>query len=172
VSEFNVFKAASKLNMKGTYAIWQTSPTKTTTVDLEDIYLTGDLTIITNAPIDFGNTSFISSSVPARAIIISTYVPPSGTSCSTNGGDCSIYSKNKIEFDRGVITDPNDGIAGLLYTTGKMAIKNQGSAADGALYAGSMDIKNGFDITYNARIAQILGFGVGLEQTRWQELPT
>ena len=139
--------------------------------DLDGIDLTGDLTIITNAPIDFGNTSSITSSVPAQLVVISTYIPPAGSSCTTNGGDCSIYMKNKITFDNGVDSDPTDGIAALLYTSGKLEIKNSADG-EGALYAGSMDIKNGYDITYNSRIAKVLGFGAGLQPTLWQELAT
>jgi hypothetical protein len=55
-----------------------------------------------------------------------------------------------------------------------MSFKNTGgqsSSGEGALYAGSMDIKNGFDVTYNGRIERILGFGVGMQQTLWQEIP-
>ena len=77
--------------------------------------------------------------------------------------------ENQIEFDAGDVDDPNDAIAALLYTTGKMAWKNHGEA-DGALYAGTMDIKNGFEVIYNSRIAKVLGFGVGLEPTLWQEV--
>ena len=33
-----------------------------------------------------------------------------------------------------------------------------------------MDIKNGFDIVYNPRIANILGFGSSLVPTLWEEL--
>ena len=85
-------------------------------------------------------------------------------------GDCSIYGKNAIEFDDGATpTDLTDGIAGLIYTTGKMAFKNK-PEMEGALYAGAMDIKNGFDIVYNPRIANILGFGSALVPTLWEEL--
>ena len=42
--------------------------------------------------------------------------------------------------------------------------------ADGALYAGSMDIKNGFRITYNSRIEKITGFGSALQQILWKEI--
>jgi hypothetical protein len=75
-----------------------------------------------------------------------------------------------VEFDRGVEEDPNDGVVGLLYTTGKMAFKNQGDPGEGALYAGAMDLKNGFDIVYNSRIERVMGFGTNLEATLWQEL--
>lgn len=173
VSQFNAYVGSNRSNMRGTFAIWQTSPSQSTKVDLESIRLSGDLTVITNAPIDFGNTTTISTApgvTSAQLVVISLYVPPQNTTCDTNGGECSIYSKNQIVFDDGADTDPNDGIAGLLYTTGKMAVKNQGSAAEGALYAGSMDIKNGFAIEYSSRIERILGFGDALEPTLWQEL--
>ena len=89
--------------------------------------------------------------------IISTYVPPTGTTCdvnliATNGGDCSIFAGNSINFDNGTDGDLTDKVAILVYTPGKMAIKNN-ALGDGALYAGSLDVKNGFDVQYNARIA-------------------
>ena len=52
----------------------------------------------------------------------------------------------------------------------QMAMKNSANSAEGALYAGSMDLKNGFEVVYNSRIERILGFGQALEQTLWQEL--
>jgi hypothetical protein len=172
VDDFNTFKSLNAASMSGTYAIWQESPSSATVLDLESITLGGDLTIITNAPIDFGNTATIGSvgGIAAELVVVSTYIPPAGSSCTTNGGDCSIYSKNAIVFDNGDDDDLTDGVAGLVYTPGKMAVKNSGSAADGALYAGTMDIKNGFEIIYNSRISRILGFGTGLEPTLWQEL--
>ena len=133
--------------------------------------LAGDTTIVTNAPVDFDNTTSIELAAGVSAadlVVISLYVP-TGT-CGTNGGDCSIYGKNAIEFDRGDPLDPNDGVAGLLYTTGKMSFKNKGTPGEGALYSGSMDIKNGFDIIYNPRIERVLGFGVALETVLWEEL--
>jgi len=139
-------------------------------VDLEDMTLSGDLTIVTNAPITLGNTGEITTTSAATLVLVSLYVPPTGTTCSTNGGDCSIFGKNSVVFDSGDPADPDDGIAGLLYTPGKMAFKNQSNGADGALYAGSMDIKNGFDITYNSRIERIAGFGGVLERTLWREI--
>jgi hypothetical protein len=171
VSTADVAIDAVRTTMSGDWAIWQTSPTQSTVVDLDGIVLAGDTTIITNAPIDFGNTSSIELAAGVEAadlVIISLYVP-TGT-CGTNGGDCSIYGKNAIEFDRGDPLDPEDGVAGLLYTTGKMSFKNKGTPGEGALYAGSMDIKNGFDIIYNPRIERILGFGTALETVLWEEL--
>jgi hypothetical protein len=139
-------------------------------LDANDIVLSGDTTIITNAPVDFGNTNTISLAAgvdSAKFVVISLY-EPTGT-CNDNGGDCSIYGKNSINFDAGDADDPDDGVVGLLYTTGKMGFKNK-PEMEGALYAGAMDIKNGFAITYNSRVDQILGFGGALEETLWEEL--
>jgi hypothetical protein len=171
VSTANVAIDALRTNMSGDWAIWQTSPTQSTLLDLENLVLAGDTTIVTNAPVDFGNTTSIELAAGVSAadlVVISLYVP-TGT-CGTNGGDCSIYGKNAIEFDRGDLLDPNDGVAGLLYTTGKMSFKNKGTPGEGALYSGSMDIKNGFDIIYNPRVERVLGFGVSLETVLWEEL--
>jgi len=45
--------------------------------------------------------------------------------------------KNAIEFDSGVQSNPDDGVVGLLYTTGKMAFVNSSNniadVGDGAL---------------------------------------
>jgi hypothetical protein len=171
VSDFNTYVNANKLSMQGNFAIWQTNPTQATKILLDGIVLSGDLTVISNAPIDFGNTTTISTSASSsEMVVVSLYVPPTGTTCSDVGGDCSIYGQNAVEFDRGVEEDPNDGVVGLLYTTGKMAFKNQGDPGEGALYAGAMDLKNGFDIVYNSRIERVMGFGTNLEATLWQEL--
>jgi hypothetical protein len=51
-----------------------------------------------------------------------------------------------------------------------MAFKNQGNEADGSLYAGSMDLKNGFNIQYGDRIAALPGFGQALTRRLWVEL--
>jgi hypothetical protein len=178
VSSFQTYFNANKTTMTGTFAIWQTAPSQATKISLDGIKLSGDLTIITNAPVDLGNTSCITTgsgcpsagAAPADFTLVSLYVPPTGSTCDTNGGNCSIYSQNKIVFDVGVASDPNDGIAGLVYTPGKMAVKNQGSSGEGALYAGSMDIKNGFSIAYNSRIERQLGFGLSFQRTLWKEL--
>ena len=64
----------------------------------------------------------------------------------------------------------DDGIAGLLYTTGKMAFKNKPRRWRAPCTPGAMDIKNGFGIVYNSRIASVLGFGSALAPTLWEEL--
>ena len=59
VSTANVAIDAVRTNMSGVWAVWQTSPTQSTLLDLEDLVLAGDTTIVTNAPVDFDNTTSI-----------------------------------------------------------------------------------------------------------------
>ncbi|HEX6130091.1 MAG TPA: hypothetical protein VF044_00035, partial [Actinomycetota bacterium] len=178
VTAFNAYVLADRTSLDGEFAVWQASPSQMTRISLDGITLGGDLTIVTNAPVDFGNTTTISLApgvTSAELIVVSLYVPPVNTTCDTNGGECSIYAQNSVVFDDGDAADPDDGIAALLYTPGKMAFKNTGgtvSNGEGALYAGGMDLKNGFEVEYNGRVERTLGFGVGLEQTLWQELNT
>ncbi len=178
---FNDPVAYPKTNMKGVYAVWQTSPAcsqiastagpNCTKLDLSGLTVGGDLTIITNAPVDFGNTATITANAPARVVIVSLYVPNASSTCSGNSaGDCSIYGKNSIVFDAGDPNNLNDGISALLYTPGKCAFKQQFNAADGALYCGSIDVRNGFTIAYNPRVAQVAGFGGILQQVSWKEI--
>jgi hypothetical protein len=180
VTNFNTYVTAHKTSLTGTFAVWQRTPTASTYVNLDGIKLSGDFTLITNAPVNFGNTSTVSttsSSITADAFVVSTY-QPTGTCTAalvnSGGADCSIYGKNAIEFDSGVQSNPDDGVVGLLYTTGKMAFVNSSNniadVGDGALYAQSMDFKNGFNVIYNSRVERVLGFGASYEQILWQEL--
>jgi hypothetical protein len=180
VTNFNTYVTAHKTNLTGTFAVWQRTPSSSTYINLDGITLGGDFTLITDAPVSFGNTSTVSttsSSVSADAFVVSTY-QPTGTCTAalvnTGGADCSIYGKNAIEFDSGVQSNPDDGVVGLLYTTGKMAFVNSSNniadVGDGALYAQSMDFKNGFNVIYNPRVERVLGFGASYEQVLWQEL--
>jgi hypothetical protein len=179
-SDFNTYVAAHKTSLTGTFAVWQRSPSSSTYINLDGITLSGDFNLITNAPVNFGNTTTVStttSSISADAFVMSTYQPTGACTAdlvNTGGADCSIYGKNAIEFDSGVQSNPDDGVVGLLYTTGKMAFVNSSNniadVGDGALYAQSMDFKNGFNVIYNARVERVLGFGASYEQVLWQEL--
>jgi hypothetical protein len=180
VSDFNTYVTAHKSAISGTFAVWQRTPSSSTAINLDGIRLAGDFTLITNAPVNWGNTSTVtttSSSIAADLFVVSTYQPTGSCTAdlvNTGGADCSIYGKNSIEFDSGVQSDPNDGVVGLLYTTGKMAFVNASNniadVGDGALYAQSMDFKNGFNVIYNSRVERVLGFGASYEQVLWQEL--
>ena len=180
VADFNSYLSTHKTSLTGTFAVWQRTPTSTTYIDLDGITLSGDFTLITNAPVNFGNTSTVtttSTSIAADLVVNSSYQPTGSCTAAlvnTGGADCSIYGKNAVEFDAGDAADPDDGVVGLLYTTGKMAFVNSAnnfdSTGDGALYAQSMDFKNGFNIIYNSRVERVLGFGTTLEQVLWQEI--
>jgi hypothetical protein len=187
VADFNAYVATHKSSLTGTFAVWQSNPapmsnpggcstSSTTQICLDGPTLSGDFTLWTNAPVDFANTNTISTTsaaVSADLVVVSTYQPASGTSCTSNGGDCSIYGQNSVRFDGGVASDPNDGVVGLLYTTGKMAFKqhpNSQSPGEGGLYAGSMDLANNYPIIYNSRIERVVGGGIQYERTLWQEL--
>ena len=178
VSDFNTYVAAHKSALTGTFAVWQRSPSASTAISLDGITLSGDFTLITNAPVNWGNTSTVTTTAASSDLfVVSTYQPTGSCTAAlvnTGGADCSIYGKNSVEFDSGVQSDPNDGVVGLLYTTGKMAFVNASNniadVGDGALYAQSMDFKNGFNVIYNSRVERVLGFGASYEQTLWQEL--
>jgi len=187
VKDFNAYVATHNSSLTGTFAVWQRSPapmsnpgncttSSTTQICLNGPTLSGDFTLITNAPVDFGNTNTISTtstSVSADMVVVSTYQPASGTSCDSNGGDCSIYGQNSVRFDGGDPTNPDDGVVGLLYTTGKMAFKqhpNSQPPGEGGLYAASMDLANNYPIVYNSRIERVIGGGTQYERTLWQEL--
>ncbi len=178
VTDFNTYVTAHKSALTGTFAVWQRSASSSTAINLDGITLGGDFTLITNAPVTFGNTSTVTTTAAsADLFVVSTYQPTGSCTASlvnTGGADCSIYGKNSVEFDSGVQSDPNDGVVGLLYTTGKMAFVNSSNniadVGDGALYAQSMDFKNGFNVIYNSRVERVLGFGASYEQTLWQEL--
>lgn len=159
----------------GVYAIWESAPSHTASgrIDLEGLNIAGDVTIVTNAPIYLGNANapaITTTSTGATLVIVSLYT--GSGQCSDGGGDCSIYAKNGLDVDGGDPADPEDGVAALFYTPGKMSFKNEGDPSSGALYAGSFDAKNGFDMSYSNRIERVLGFGQALEQTLWQECPS
>jgi hypothetical protein len=178
VSDFNTYLTTHETSLTGTFAVWQRSPSSSTYIDLDGITLGGDVTLVTNAPINFGNTSTVtttSSSVASDLSVITTYQPTGSCTAAlviTDSADCSIYGKNAIEFDAGDPNDPDDGVVALLYTTGKMAFGNgpQPDVGNGALYSQSMDFKNSFNVIYNARVERVLGFGASYQQVLWQEL--
>ena len=173
--------AATQASLTGTFAVWQRNPSQASGKHIvlpDNFKVGGDFTLITNAPVDFGNTSKISttsSSVTSDLTVVSTYAPTGSCSASlvmTGGADCSVYGKNAIEFDSGDAADPDDGVVGLLYTTGEMAFGNgpQPAIGEGALYANTMDFKNSFNVIYNSRVERVLGFGSTYEQVLWQEI--
>ncbi|MFA5785530.1 MAG: hypothetical protein WDA71_00855 [Actinomycetota bacterium] len=182
-ARFNVDKSVSDNGLtkadvtgfSGNYAIWQSNTSQSTPVVLPgELTLAGNTMIVTNAPIVFdgnnfdGNNITITSTQPGvikpLLVIVSLYAPPGQEmSCSDQGGDCSIWGKNKVQISSDVAT--------LFYTTGMMAFKNSANRGNGALYGGNMDVKNGFEVTYDSRVERVVGFGdVSLVRYSWEEL--
>jgi len=154
----------------GNYAVWQSNASQSTVLTLPGNWtIAGDTMVVTNAPIAFdGDNLTVASTQPGvirpLLVIVSLYAPPGQEmSCSDQGGDCSIWGKNKVQVTSDVAT--------IFYTTGKMAFKNSDNHGNGALYAGNMDVKNGFQVIYDSRVERIVGFGdTSLVRYSWEEL--
>ena len=151
--------------ISGTFYINQADPvSQSTRIDLTNTVITGDTTIITNTPIfTNGTTDEISD---ATLTLISTYDPPASSSCDVNddASECSMHIKNNLSI--------SGTTAVALYAPyGPVAIKNNAEQF-GAIFADSIQIKNNQTLTYDDRVARIVGFGeVTYEVTRWEELP-
>jgi hypothetical protein len=166
--------AGGGTGLAGTYVVWDANPNQANVLSLDRLKVRGDTVIYTNAPVDFGNTQTVSPQVAGSTplfAVISTYAPL-GSQCTngTGASDCGISGKNQVFFD--------PAIAVLLYTKGGIAFKNACNGGgcnqqnSGAYYANAIIVKNNFNLTYNQRISNLVGFGAAaLQQLSWQELP-
>jgi hypothetical protein len=164
VSDFHAYLAANLNNMRGTFYINQSGAvSQSNRLDLTNMQITGDLTIVTNTPVYSAAAGDNGSD--AIVLIASTYDPAPGTSCEVNhdNSDCAIHAKNHFSV--------SGSTAVLLYAPyGPVAVKNNAKQF-GAIYADSMEIKNNQEMTYDPRVDRIVGFGsVTLEPTKWVEL--
>ena len=66
MTDFNTYVTAHKNALTGTFAVWQRSPSSSTAINLDGITLAGDFTLITNAPVTFGNTSTVTTTAASR----------------------------------------------------------------------------------------------------------
>jgi hypothetical protein len=132
-------------------------------VDLSNVVITGDTTVVSNAPIYTDNTS--DNTTDAILTLVSTYRPPTGSICDVNRDDseCSIHLKNHFST--------TGNTACLIYAPyGPVAIKNN-QVQYGAIYAEAIEIKNNQTLTYDDRIQHVVGFGeVTYEVLSWIEL--
>jgi len=159
---------------EGTYVVWigpegtncLGTDAGTTALQLPNLTVTGDLTIITNGRIDLDNQNSITytgAGSGAVLALISLCGDSSAAICDQNGGSqCSISAKNGLNVD----TD----LATLFYTTGPMSMKNN-AGSGGAIYSGTLQVKNNISAFYNPAIARIIGFNEGYVRQSWQELP-
>ena len=165
VSEFQAYvDAQPDKRISGTFFVNQADPVnQDVRVDLSDVVITGDTTIVTNTPIFTNGTT--DDTADAVVVLVSTYQPPVGTSCDVNqdNSECAAHIKNNFA------TSGNTAV--LVYTPyGATAVKNN-AIQYGAVYADSIQIKNNQSLTYDARVERVVGVGnVTLEITNWQEV--
>jgi hypothetical protein len=152
VSDFQDYVAAHKTNFSGTFFVNQSGPVnQDVRVDLTNVTITGDTTIVTNTPI-FTN-GMDDNTTDAILTLVSTYKPPAGSTCDLNQdkSECSVHLKNNF--------DPSDKTAVLVYAPyGPVAVKNN-QIQFGAVYADTIEIKNNQSMTYDSRIERVVGFG-------------
>ncbi|HVL33753.1 MAG TPA: hypothetical protein VM600_09275, partial [Actinomycetota bacterium] len=172
VNDFHNYVATNGNRISGTFYINQAGPVgQHTRLDLTNVVIAGDTTIVTNTPIFTNGTTDAPSVDDAIVLLASTYQPPTGTSCDVNQdrSECSAHVKNNFAVCDPESDDP--GTAVLIYTPyGPTAVKNN-AVQCGAIYSDSIQIKNNQTLEYDARVERIVGFGPAtLEVTRWLEL--
>lgn len=165
ISQFQAYvNAQTEKRIQGTFVVFQSGTvSQSNRVDLTGVKIVGDTTIITNAPVFTNNTTDDTSD--AIFAVISTYQPPTGTSCDVNqdSSECAVHLKNNFSV--------SGNTAVLIYTPyGPAAVKNN-AVQFGVIYGDSVQVKNNQTMTYDARVDRIVGFGdVTLEITRWEEV--
>lgn len=164
VDEFHTYVAAQGKRIAGTFYINQETPVnQDTRLDLTGVVITADTTIVTNTPV-FAN-GIADDATDAIFTLVSTYQPPAGTTCDVNhdNSECAVHLKNNFAT--------TGATASLIYSPyGPTAIKNNAEHF-GVVYADSIQIKNNQTLTYDERVARVVGFGpVTYEITRWEEL--
>jgi len=164
VSDFQSYLSSHSNQLSGTFYINQSAPVnQDNRIDLTNAVVTGDLNLISNTPIFTNGTT--DQTTNAVAILISTYKPPTGSSCDLNQdkSECAIHLKNNFA------TSGNTAV--LVYTPyGPVAVKNN-AIQFGAIYSDSIQIKNNQSLTYDSRIERAVGFGDStLEVTKWLEV--
>ncbi len=164
VNDFQSYLSSHSNQLSGTFYVNQSSPVnENVRIDLTNAVVTGDLNIITNTPIFTNGTT--DQTTNAVAVLISTYKPPTGSSCDLNqdNSECAVHLKNNFA------TSGNTAV--LVYTPyGPVAVKNN-AIQFGAIYSDSIQIKNNQSLTYDSRIERTVGFGdATLEVTKWLEV--
>lgn len=164
VADFQTYLAANGSALQGTFYVNQSAPVnQDNRIDLSNAVVTGDLTIVSNAPIFTNGTT--DNTTDAIALLASTYQPPTATTCDVNNdnSECAIHLKNNFAT--------SGATAVLVYAPyGPVAVKNN-ALQSGAVYADSIEIKNNQSITYDPRVERLAGFGpVTLEIVKWLEM--
>jgi hypothetical protein len=151
-------------DLHGTFYVHDPGPAQSNRIDLTGAVVTGDTTIVTNAPV-FTGSATDSGSTQKLFVVASSYQPPAGSSCDVNhdASECAVHLKNQFQ--------PSCRTAVLVYANrGPVAVKNNAEQC-GAVYADSILVKNDQTLSFDARIQRVVGFGpTTFEVRRWEEL--
>ncbi|MBA3303528.1 MAG: polymer-forming cytoskeletal protein [Acidimicrobiia bacterium] len=156
---FQAWVGPNSTNLQGTHRVMDTTcrdaPGTSTPIDLGSTTITGDFTLITNCRIDFSNNVTYSGSSDAEVNIISL---------NSSTDPPAVDIKNNF-------TIPDPGPAVLLYSTGLVYGKNN-LETNGTVVSQSIFVENNMDVTYDARVERITGFGTRrYERISWEEIP-
>lgn len=170
VAAFQSFLTTNGDNLEGVFVIDDPAPTLDNSLDLSNVTLSGDTMIITNTrvfSINPGADESLSDGEKAIFVLVSRFDPPISSSCGVNNdgaaAGCAVYFQNNFQ--------PDCDMAVLIYAdNGPVAIKN-GSAMCGSIVSDAIMIKNNQNLTYDARVESLLGFGPNTYKiSRWEEL--
>ncbi len=164
VDDFQAHIIPEASAMSGSYYINQAGTVnQDVRIDLTGVTIAGDTTIIANVPVYANGVT--DSAGDALFTLVSTYQPPTGSSCDVNqdNSECSIHLKNNFE--------PSGNTAVIIYAPyGPVAVKNN-QVQFGTIYADAIQIKNNQTLNYDSRVERAVGFGdVTYEVERWVEL--
>lgn len=160
---------ANKTSLVGTFWVQDHSPSESNRIELGGANMIGNVTIVTNAPIN-ADTMTDNGVTSAVFTAVSHYAPstaPGTYPCSlTNHADqseCAIHFKNGFQ--------PSCKTAVLLYADkGEVAIKNN-STMCGSVIGSLIDEQNNWTMKYDDRGGSQPGFGPDTwEIGSWQEL--
>lgn len=164
VADFQAYVASHLNDFSGTFFINQSGAvSQANRVDLSDVVITGDATVVSNTPIYTDETS--DNTTDAILTLVSTYEPPTGSICDLqdDNSECAVHLKNHFST--------TGSTACLIYAPfGPVAVKNN-QVQYGAVYADAIEIKNNQTLIYDDRVQHTVGFGgVTYEVLSWIEL--
>ncbi len=168
---FNTYMAANKTNLSGTFYI--TGGGSAYPVNLDGSTVTGDLTVIaTDSPIDATASGMGASGATDKIVVLASWYAAPASGCTTTGGnpeDCAIGFKNNFSMPSSGLSDGNNTAVLMYAPNGPVAFKNNADF-HGAVFANNIQVKNNMNVTYDARLDQIVGFGdATLDIEDWQE---
>jgi hypothetical protein len=164
VDDFQSYLSAHINDFSGTFFVNQSGAVnQDVRLELKNVVITADTTIVSNTPVFTDAVS--DSTQDAIVTLVSTYQPPTGSSCDVNQdkSECSVHLKNNFQT--------SGDTAVLVYAPyGAVAVKNN-QVQFGTIYANNIQIKNNQALTYDSRVERVVGFGpVTYEVESWIEL--